>query len=43
MFEEKFSETVPQFPVVYDNGSFSKDTSSFHLSCACLRRWLKDG
>ena len=29
--EERFSETVRQFPVVYDNGLFSLDTRSLRL------------
>ena len=30
-FEEMFSETMRQFPAVYDNGSFSLETRSLSL------------
>ena len=32
-FEERFSETVRQFPVIYDNGSFSLETQG---ACDCV-------
>ena len=33
-FKERFLETVRQFSVLYDKGSFSLDTREFGLACA---------
>ena len=44
-FEERFSEALRQLPVIYDNGSFSLDTRSFHLLLRLFlcRKYQKPG